>query len=58
MASQQSGSEQGPEQLGATSTRVRQLEAGQPAKIAPVPTQAAFGTGSGAAVVFRDFASI
>ena len=56
MSNQQSGASERLEQQGASSEERRtQMEASQP-KFPRV--QAAFGSGGGAAIVFRDFASI
>ncbi len=57
MAMQQAGVPVDADQQGGTGSRPVQMNMtqGKPAK---APTQAAFGTSSGAAVVFRDFASI
>jgi hypothetical protein len=54
---QQAGVPVDADQQGGTGSRPVQMNMtqGKPAK---APTQAAFGTSSGAAVVFRDFASI
>jgi hypothetical protein len=56
MSNHQAGATERPDQQGASSdARQAQMEAAQPK--AP-RTQAAFGSGGGAAIVFRDFASI
>ena len=58
---------QAPQQGGAetpsdSGTRTPQMEAQQPPRVTPSPRgngyAAAFGTGDGAAIVFRDLASI
>jgi hypothetical protein len=69
MELRQAGALQGAEQPGASSARPSQVTASQPgsprapAAFGPTdhlkaPTQAAFGSGGGAAIVFRDYASI
>jgi len=44
--------------MGASQTPSPQMAASQPAKSAKAPGFAAFGTSGGAAIVFRDLASI
>ena len=58
MASQQPGTPSGTEQMGASQTPSQQMTASQPAKPSKVSNFAAFGTSGGAAIVFRDLASI
>ncbi len=58
MASQQPGAPSGTEQMGASQTPSQQMTASQPAKSPKSPGFAAFGTAGGAAIVFRDLASI
>ena len=53
----QSGAPQGAEQPNVSVARPAQMEASTP-KLPRAPVQAAFGSGGGAALVFRDFASI
>jgi hypothetical protein len=56
MSNQQSGATERPEQQGATSgERPSQMQA---SGTRPPRIQAAFGSGGGAAIVFRDYASI
>lgn len=57
MELRQAGAPQDVEQAGSPSTAAPQMQASQPRGTkAPVP--AAFGSGGGAALVFRDYASI
>lgn len=58
MASQQPGTPSGTEQMGASQTPSQQMTASLPAKAPKAPGFAAFGTAGGAAIVFRDLASI
>jgi len=58
MSSQQPGAPAASEQPGASSDQAPQMEASQPRKAPRAPGLAAFGTSSGAAVIFRDYASI
>ncbi|HVG49775.1 MAG TPA: hypothetical protein VM899_16740 [Rubellimicrobium sp.] len=58
MASQQPGAPSGTEQMGASQTPSPQMTASQPPKPSKAPGFAAFGTTGGAAIVFRDLASI
>ena len=57
MATHQAGAPQGADQPGASAPQGQQMQAsqGQPPR---APVQAAFGSGGGAAIVFRDYASI
>ncbi len=57
MAMQQAGVHEDPKQQGTGGSRPVQMGAAQ-GKPVKAPVQAAFGTSSGAAVVFRDYASI
>ena len=57
MALQQAGASQGAEQTGVSVAQPAQMEASQPRTPRTSP-QAAFGSGGGAAIVFRDYASI
>ena len=54
MAQPQAGAPQGAEQPGVSVAPAAQMEAQQPR----MPQQAAVGSGGGAALVFRDYASI
>jgi hypothetical protein len=54
MAQQQAGAPHSAEQPGVSTT---QMEASQP-RTPRAPAQAAFGSGGGAAIVFRDYGSI
>ena len=58
MASQQPGAPAGTEQMGTSQAPSEQMAASQPAKPSRAPSFAAFGTSGGAAIVFRDLASI
>jgi hypothetical protein len=58
MAGQQTGAPLGTEQMGASQTPSEQMTASQPSKFPKAPGFAAFGTAGGAAIVFRDLASI
>lgn len=58
MASQQPGTPTGTEQMGASQTPGPQMMASQPPRSPKAPAFAAFGTTGGAAIVFRDLASI
>jgi hypothetical protein len=71
MELRQAGAQQGAEQPGASSAPSLQMTASQPggqralgqmgsdpAGRSKAPVQAAFGSGGGAAIVFRDYASI
>lgn len=57
MDHRQAGTPQGAEQPGAASAAPAQMEGSQP-RGAKSPGQSAFGSGGGAALVFRDYASI
>lgn len=57
MAPHQAGAPTGADQPGASAPSGQQMQATQP-RATKAPVQAAFGTGGGAAIVFRDFASI
>lgn len=57
MASQQAGAPSGADRPGVATVRPSQMEASQP-RTPKAPVQAAFGSGGGAAIVFRDYASI
>jgi hypothetical protein len=46
------------EQADASSVESKQMEASEPRKAPRTPDHAVFGAASGAAVVFRDYASI
>ena len=58
MASQQPGAPQGPDQVGSSQAQSEQMSASQPGRTPKAPGYAAFGTSGGAAIVFRDLASI
>lgn len=58
MTSQHNAPESGAEQAGASGTRSPQAGATRSGATTRAPVQAAFGNGSGAAIVFRDYASI
>ena len=53
----QAGAPQGAERPGASAAQLAQMEAQQP-RTPRAPSQAAFDSGGGAALVFRDYASI
>lgn len=57
MALPQAGAPQGAEQPGVSAPPLAQSEASLP-RSPRAPVQAAFGSGGGAALVFRDYASI
>lgn len=57
MALHQAGAPTGADQPGASAPAGQQMQATLP-RPPRAPVQAAFGTGGGAAIVFRDFASI
>lgn len=57
MASSKPSAQQGADQAGVPPARPAQMQASEPRPTKP-PVQAAFGTSGGAAVVFRDYASI
>ncbi len=57
MEHRQAGAPQGAEQPGSSSGSLPQMEGSQP-RTTKAPVQAAFGSGGGAALVFRDYASI
>lgn len=57
MALPQAGAPQGAEQPGVSAPPLAQAEASLP-RSPRAPVQAAFGSGGGAALVFRDYASI
>jgi hypothetical protein len=57
MAQQQAGAPQGADQPGVSTAQQTQMEASQ-SRTTRAPAQAAFGSGGGAAIVFRDYASI
>lgn len=57
MAPHQAGAPTGADQPGASAPSGQQMQATLP-RPPRAPVQAAFGTGGGAAIVFRDFASI
>lgn len=57
MTPHQSGAPQGADRPGASAPTGQQMQATLP-RAPKAPFQAAFGTGGGAALVFRDFASI
>jgi hypothetical protein len=58
MASHQPGAPADSEQPGASPGPSQQMTASQPSKSPKAPGFAAFGTSGGAAIMFRDFASI
>ena len=58
MVNQQPGAQQGTEQPGASPAPSKQMTASQPDKAPKAPGFAAFGTTGGAAIMFRDLASI
>lgn len=58
MASQQPGAPQGPDQAGTSQAPSQQMSASQLGGTPKAPGFAAFGTSGGAAIVFRDLASI
>lgn len=59
MSSDQPGAQEAADQSPATQRPQTQMTASEPPRAKPrAPTQAAFGTSSGAAVMFRDYASI
>jgi hypothetical protein len=58
MVIEQPGAPAGTEQPGSSSAPSQQMTASQPGKAPKVPSFAAFGTSGGAAIVFRDLASI
>ena len=58
MVSQQPGAFTGAEQPGSSSAQNQQMTASQPSKAPKTPGYAAFGTTGGAAIMFRDLASI
>jgi hypothetical protein len=57
MAQQQAGAPQGADQPRVSTAQQTQMEASQ-SRTTRAPAQAAFGSGGGAAIVFRDYASI
>jgi hypothetical protein len=58
MASQQPGAQSGAEQPGSSPAPSQQMTASQPVRTPKAPGFAAFGTSGGAAIMFRDLASI
>lgn len=58
MASQQPGAPSGTDQMNASQAPSQQMSASEPGKAPKAPSYAAFGTTGGAAIVFRDLASI
>lgn len=57
MASSKPSAQPGADELGPSSARPAQMQSSEP-RPPKAPIQAAFGTTGGAAVVFRDYASI
>lgn len=57
MAPHQAGAPSGADQPGASAPAAQQMQAAL-SRAPKAPVQAAFGTTGGAALVFRDFASI
>ena len=58
MASQQPGAPLGTDNSDASQAPSQQMSASQPGKAPKAPGYAAFGTSGGAAIMFRDLASI
>lgn len=57
MATKQAGAPDSASRPDASASQPSQMTASQPRTV-KAPVQAAFGTGSGAAILFRDYASI